>query len=401
MLVREIQPFSFKEMVGNKSTIETFEEMSMFDPGSERGFPPLMLFEGASGTGKTTCALIIAALLARDNAEIDDTIGPDKDDKGVAIVHHRRSPKAGSPASRDIREGRFARDVSFHNAAKLKKEGLMALEERIMTQPLQDGHRTVIIDEAQELSSYGKGAALALLEKKSKKTTVILCTMDVGSFDKALTDRAKTYHFEAPTKDEIAVYLDHVIRDSPVDFSHLDIPREFFVKGLNAIAFAAMGSVRAAVQMLDRALESRLWTVEQLEAELGAVTRDKIKTFIDLLYRRDVDESIRYIESFDPKGVGGLMREMCSQLFAIRRFQITGSSDDFFSQGLCADHGKKLAETRDIFSMVKRIEDRPYLSIQNIEMEMFEYFSPIYRSAGAASAPPSSPPAAPAKARRE
>ena len=76
---------------------------------------------------------------------------------------------------------------------------------------VEDVHNYVVSDvlvhNCQELSKAGRGATLALLEKKRKNTYLILCTMDVEKLDKAVKSRAATYTFKSPSSNDIAELL--------------------------------------------------------------------------------------------------------------------------------------------------------------------------------------------------
>jgi DNA polymerase III delta prime subunit len=388
MLERDTQPFSFKDLIGNVSTMSELKERSV-----KLDFPEVMLFAGPSGSGKTTTAYIVAALLAKDNSF---ECGDDNNEADELIKY--RSPKLDSPASNDIRNQRWSRDVRFYNAAELGKDGILQLEETMSTMPLYDGHRTIIIDEAQEISKAGKGAALAMLEKKRKNTTIILCTMNPEAFDRAVKDRCRVYNFVPPTPEEIARYLEQLIIDSPVDYSEVGMPQNFFADGLLAIAYAAQGSVRAAVGMLDRALAGHFWDVDILQRELGIITPKIAGSLLEALYKKKG----RAVEILEKLHAEEALRTLRSQLVAIRRFQILGEPFDQRDAGICNAFGKDLSTTGELVEMIKRIEDRRYVSDEGMMIEVLEYLRPTTsRADGIIVCRGDSEPTATPKARRE
>lgn len=375
MLERDTQPFSLADIVGNYVTMTELMERSL-----TLDFPDVMIFAGPSGTGKTTTAYIIAALLAKDNAvdaerlDINPMTGVVQfDESGSEHMLRFKDPRPGSPASLDIRDQRFARDVAFYNAATLGKDGVLGLEERLAYGALQDGHRTIIIDEAQEISKAGKGAALTILEKKRRDATIILCTMDLGAFDRAVRSRARVYNFTSPSPAEISAYLARIIEQSPVDFAKLGMPPEFFRDGLAAIAFAANGSVREAVGMLDRALVGQLWDVALLQRELGVVTRAAAGSLLEALYKRKA----RAVELLEALPAEEAFRQLRRQVLAIKRFQVVGSPREDSDQGICAAFGAEVAMTDRLLEMIGRIEAARYVSDELLLRETLLFLRPL------------------------
>ncbi len=374
MLERETQPFSLGDIIGNHLTVSELMERSL-----TLDFPEVMIFAGDSGTGKTTTAYIIAALLARDNAvpaqrvDLDPITGcPRSNENGEENILRYQDPKLDSPASVDIRNQRFARDVSFYNAAKLGKDGILALEDKLMYGPVYDGHRTIIIDEAQEISKAGKGAALALLEKKRRDTTFILCTMDLGAFDKAVKGRSRLYHFRAPDAAEIAAYLVRLIEESPIDYSERGMPPSFFSEIVPAIANATGGSVREAVGLLERALAAQIWDLGTLQRELNLVTKESAGNLLESLYKRkpraiELLESLPAVEAFF---------QIRRQVLAIKRFQVVGVPREESDAGICSAFGKDVEATDQLLDMIKRIEEAKYVSDEVVLRETLLFLRP-------------------------
>ena len=266
MLTLTDRPFKFDDMIGQKGIIKEMKKRS-----KDCDFPPVMIFEGPSGTGKTTLACIIAALLS--------------DPHPIVNEDGSRDPNPESPACKAIRETKFNRDVVFKDGSKMGKDDIAELENTLMLAPRFDGKRVVIIDEAQALSKVAKGATLTLLEKQRRDTYIILCTMDIDSFDKAVRSRGPNYKFKSPTSTEIAEYL--LNYTEKLDLSTDDSMEEFYTKGLFTIAENCDGSVRTAIQNFERCVTGGFFTVEQIEHEFGIISNDKLADLIQKLCRKD------------------------------------------------------------------------------------------------------------------
>lgn len=138
----------------------------------------------------------------------------------------------------------------------------------------------ILVHNCQELSRAGKGATLALLEKKRKGTYIIMCTMNVESLDKAVKSRCASYTFKSPSSSDIAELL-----MTYTDESHLNLPfddsmREFYEKGIFMIAENCEGSVRMAVQNFERCVQGEFFTVEEIEREFSILSSDKLSDII-------------------------------------------------------------------------------------------------------------------------
>lgn len=279
MLTQEKRPFSFDEMIGQKGILSEMKRRSI-----NMDFPSVMIFSGPSGTGKTTLAYIIAALLN------------DQD----PIIHKdgSKSPNPESPSSKTIREEKFNRDTKLYDASSMGKDDVLALGRGIANAPLFDKNRVVIIDEAQELSKAGKGVTLELLEKKRKDTYIILCTMNIDSFEKAVQSRGHVYNFRSPNSTEIAEHLFTLSED--FELEETPEVEEFFTKGIFMLSENAGGSVRMAIQNFERCMYGKFYTSEQIEQEFSIMSNEKLTTLIRKILTKD-STCVKEIKDFGAK----------------------------------------------------------------------------------------------------
>jgi DNA polymerase-3 subunit gamma/tau len=261
----DYRPFSFDEMAGQKGIIDEMKKRSI-----TMDFPKVMIFAGPSGTGKTTLSRIITALLNDPNP----------------IVHSdgTKDPNPESAISKAVMQERFMGDVSIHDASSMDKEALIKLKQTISMAPMYEKNRVVVIDEAQELSKAGKGATLDMLERKRSNCYIILCTMDLDSFPPAVKDRCQIYNFRNPTPDTIFQFLFDFMNTK---FPQVEATEEFFVNGLSMIANNSYGSVRRALQLLDRCLTAELFTVESMQSELYLYSEERISDLVIKVLKRD------------------------------------------------------------------------------------------------------------------
>lgn len=361
MLTLSDRPFAFSEMIGQKGIIKEMEKRSITND-----FPSVMIFEGPSGTGKTTLACIIAALLSDPNP----------------IVHPNgvKDPNPNSPACKAIRETKFNRDVVFKDGSKMGKDDIAELENTLMLAPRFDGKKVIIIDEAQALSKVAKGATLTLLEKQRKDTYIILCTMDIDSFDKAVRSRGPNYRFRSPSSTEIAEYL--LNYTEKLDLSTDESMEEFYTKGLFTIAENCDGSVRTALQNFERCVTGEFFTVAEIEREFNIISNDKLADLIKMLYDKNKDV-IKAIKEFGSKE---FYYKLMKTLIDAYVYQQSGYLDQAWKQRLSDNIIKNCPmPLNNIINNLRHVDDNGYFKE---DIFMFELMSCFFTNIRVPMSPP-------------
>jgi DNA polymerase III gamma/tau subunit len=264
MLALEKRPFSFAEICGQKTIVQEIKKRSL-----TKDFPSVLIFGGESGTGKTTLALIIAALVNDENPL-----------RGEGCLN----PNPDSPESKAIINETFNMSCSMYDASRMSKDDVMRLEETASSASMFGGKRILVIDEAQELSKTSKGVTLKLLEKKRSDTIIILCTMSPDAFDKSVRSRGLYYQFKSPSSYDISAYLFELTESSGIK-----VPDSFIEKGLITIAENCEGSVRLAVQVLDRCLVGEFFTEDAIQEAFGFMSMERLFGLISLMINKKVD----------------------------------------------------------------------------------------------------------------
>jgi DNA polymerase III delta prime subunit len=226
---------------------------------------------GFTVTHNTTVAQIIAAILNDEN--------PLKGDRCL-------NPNPESPESKAILNETFNMSCSMYDASRMAKEDVLRLEETISSASMFGGKRILIVDEAQELSKTSKGITLKLLEKKRQDAYIILCTMNPDAFDKSVRSRGLYYQFRSPSSYDIAEYLFKLTEEFGKD---KDIPDSFYQEGLITIAENCEGSVRMAVQNLERCLVGELFTIETIHEAFGFASNTKLLGWVTQILNRNTD----------------------------------------------------------------------------------------------------------------
>jgi DNA polymerase III gamma/tau subunit len=152
-----------------------------------------------------------------------------------------------------------------------------------------------IVHNCQELSKSSKGITLKLLEKKRQDAYIILCTMNPDALDKSVRSRGLYYQFRSPSSFDIAGYLFGL-----TDQFGKDVPDSFIQDGLITIAENCEGSVRMAVQNLERCLAGELYTAEAIQNALGFMSNAKLFDMVSRILNQNI-EVFKDIRTMDLK----------------------------------------------------------------------------------------------------
>jgi DNA polymerase III gamma/tau subunit len=266
-LTDSLRPRKFSEMVGSEVTVKTFKKYS-----KDFSFPNTVIFEGATGTGKTSLSGIIASLI---NCE-----SPIKSRDGS------HNPCGKCESCEDIISERYALDVIMKDGSDLLKDGVQALEAEAERGATYAKNKIFIIEEVQQINSKSAiGKLLKIVEKPRKNVYFILLTMDAKALlsavkNSSLEDRLQVYKFKAQKP---KVLSDYLMKQLEILDPKEEIYPDSFIDVITAISHNCNGSIRGAVQKFQRCLDSEIYTEDQLIEELEIVTEEKLESFITKL----------------------------------------------------------------------------------------------------------------------
>ena len=340
MLAIKHRPFSFEQICGNKAIVTEMKKRSL-----KKDYPTVMFFAGDSGTGKTTTASIIAALINDDN--------PIQGDGCL-------NPNPESPESKAILSEQFNMSCSMYDASKMHKEDVLQLEDVISSESFFGGKRVFIIDEAQALSQHSKGVTLKLLEKKRENAHIILCTMNPDNFDISVRSRGLFYKFKSPSTSDIAECL----------FGLLDklelvnnVPEIFIQEGIFTIAENCEGSVRLAVQTLDRCIAGEFYSAEAITEAFGFMSNAKLFEIMALILNKN-PSAFKEIKKMDTKEFFYVSYKFVSDCLIYQRTQLVDAPWK-------ADQYSKLEKQKDLVAGLFDL-------YADIDTKMGAYFKPTY-----------------------
>jgi DNA polymerase-3 subunit gamma/tau len=183
-LKKKYRPQTLRELAPTCS-IEQLQRL-IDNPESSQVF----LFEGKTGTGKTTCARIIA----RAN---------------VCLSESGEKPCLSCKACKIFEKSGDFLEINTANHRKL--DDIRKLTEDMRYLPSELKFKVYILDEVQQLTPDAQQALLKVLEEPPRYLLIFLCTTDKGDLNQALLDRANTITFNGVTPKDAQAIIDQIL----------------------------------------------------------------------------------------------------------------------------------------------------------------------------------------------
>jgi DNA polymerase-3 subunit gamma/tau len=227
------------------------------------------LFTGSRGTGKTTCAKILA--------------------KAVNCLH----PVDGDPCGeceicKGIDNGSVMDIVEIDAASNNGVDNIRALREEANFTPSVAKYRVYIIDEVHMLSTGAFNALLKTLEEPPPHVIFILATTEVHKLPATILSRCQRFDFRRIPPADIAARLSYVATQ---EGAQLD-PQAGLL-----IARLADGALRDALSLLDQCIgHSKEVTVPIVTETAGLVGRDHLFELTDAIKEKNSSLALEVID---------------------------------------------------------------------------------------------------------
>ena len=288
-LYRKYRPKTFDDVVGQEHITETLKKQV------ETGrLSHAYLFIGTRGTGKTTCAKILA--------------------KAVNCEH----PVNGNPcnqcaACRGIDDGSILDVVELDAASNNGVDKIRDLRESVGYLPAAGKYKVYIIDEVHMLSTGAFNALLKILEEPPEHVIFILATTEVHKLPATILSRCQRFDFKRITPEDICARLQYVAE-------HENITLDEDAAAL--IAKVADGALRDALSLLDRccAVDEHI-TSEVVTKSAGLAGRDYLMRLSECIIKKDCASALGIINELHMNSCD--MERLCSEfMFHLRDLMI-------------------------------------------------------------------------------
>ena len=218
-LYRKWRPKVFSDVIGQEHITETLKKQV-----AEGRTSHAYLFTGTRGTGKTTCAKILA--------------------KAVNCEHPvNGDPCCQCPSCLGLESGSFLDVLELDAASNNGVDQVRALRDEAIYAPANVKKRVYIVDEVHMLSTAAFNALLKILEEPPAHLMFILATTELHKVPATILSRCQRYSFKRILPKDLAQRLTYVAGQE-----HIDLTAD----GAELLSRLADGALRDGLSFLDQ-----------------------------------------------------------------------------------------------------------------------------------------------------
>ena len=279
-LYRKWRPKTFSDVIGQPHITETLRRQV-----AEGRTSHAYLFTGTRGTGKTTCAKILA--------------------RAVNCEH----PVDGDPcnrcdACRGLESGSFLDVLELDAASNNGVDQVRALRDEAIYSPANVKKRVYIIDEVHMLSTPAFNALLKILEEPPEHLMFILATTELHKVPATILSRCQRFSFKRITPADVAKRLTFVAGQEGIDLT---------ADGAEILSRLADGALRDGLSLLDQcaAAGGTIDSAAVLEV-LGLAGNLRTAQLMERILARDARAALLLLNQLygDGKDVGAVLGEL-------------------------------------------------------------------------------------------
>ena len=268
------------------------------------------LFSGTRGTGKTTCARILA--------------------RAVNCEH----PVDGNPcnrcaACRGILDESILDVVELDAASHNGVDDVRALRDEAIFSPASVKKRVYIIDEAHSLasSSMAFNALLKILEEPPEHVMFILCTTAPQKILPTIVSRCQRHSFTRIERSAIAARLSYVAGQEGMDLT---------AEAADLLAQMADGGMRDALSLLDQCAASEHIDEAAVLSAMGLAGSRRTAELLEAVTAGDVQRALTQFTQLwrDGKEPAGILDELAGLMRDVLILQVAPKGGEGLLSGL-------------------------------------------------------------------
>ena len=278
-LYRKYRPKTFDDVVGQPFITETLKTQVRTGRLSHA-----YLFIGTRGTGKTTCARILA--------------------KAVNCEH----PVDGNPcnecdACRGIEDGSVLDVVELDAASNNGVDDVRMLRDEAIFSPTTVRKRVYIIDEVHMLSKPAFNALLKILEEPPQHLMFILATTELNKVLPTILSRCQRHSFRRLDGDTIAKRLAYVAEQEGINLT---------ADAAQLLGRLADGGMRDGLSLLDQCSAAETVDTAAVLSAMGLAGTLRTQSIADAVLAGNTEEALTQFESLwqDGKDPAALLGEL-------------------------------------------------------------------------------------------
>ena len=284
VLYRKYRPRVFADVVGQPQVTVTLKN----EIASGR-IHHAYLFTGSRGTGKTTCAKILA--------------------KAVNCLHPVDNDPCGECENcRGIDSGEIFDVVEMDAASNRGIDDIRAIIDEVSFTPAKAKYRVYIVDEVHMLSRDAWNALLKTLEEPPAHVIFILATTEVHKIPETILSRCQRFDFHRIAPADIAERLKYICSKENAAVTD---------EAALLISVIADGALRDAISLLDRCIGiSSDITADTVRAAAGLAGKSHLFELVNCCIRKNPQKALSLIDKLykESKSMSRLTDEVISHL---------------------------------------------------------------------------------------
>ncbi len=281
-LYRKWRPRTFDDVVGQEHVTGTLKRQVAAGRLSHA-----YLFTGTRGTGKTTCAKILARAVNCENPQDGN-------------------PCNACPACLGIENGSILDVLELDAASNNGVDQVRALRDEAVYTPAAVRMRVYIVDEVHMLSTAAFNALLKILEEPPPHLLFILATTELHKVPATIKSRCQQFAFKRILPVQIAQRLEYVAGQESIPLTP---------EGAALLARLADGGMRDALSLLDQCAGGKDNLDEQAILDtLGLAGNVETAALMERLAARDTAGALSALGRLyaNGKDVGSVLGELAS-----------------------------------------------------------------------------------------
>ncbi len=270
-LYRKYRPVTFSDVVGQEHITETLKNEL-----AQGKMVHAYLFTGTRGTGKTSCAKILARAvncLATENGD----------------------PCLKCESCEAITNGENTDIVEIDAASNNSVDSIRELRDLISFTPSNSKYRVYIIDEVHMLTTSAFNALLKTLEEPPAHVIFVLATTEVHKLPATILSRCQRFDFRRIDNSKICERIQYIASQEGLTVTD---------DAATLIAAAADGGMRDALSILDLCASSSKNIDEAVVESVCAMAgNDYLLSLADFIKARDTEQALLLIDKLHTSSV--------------------------------------------------------------------------------------------------
>ncbi|MBF0121861.1 MAG: DNA polymerase III subunit gamma/tau [Candidatus Omnitrophica bacterium] len=301
VLARKYRPQSFDDVIGQEDVV------SQLQGALKSGrLGHAFLFCGPRGTGKTTCARILAKELNKIKTTSSETFALD--------------------SNMDV--------IEIDGASNRGIDEIRTLRENVQFVPMSGAYKIYIIDEVHMLTEPAFNALLKTLEEPPAHVKFIFATTDPSKLPLTVTSRCQRFAFKRISLEAIVKQLESICKQEKLKADD---------EALYAVAKASQGSMRDALSILDQlsSTSSGIVSVKDVNSMFGFVETELLFSLTSALIEKSSVKALATLENI--VNLGKDIKQLTQDLVEFYRHLMIMKAGGTDLQGLI-DYSKSYKE---------------------------------------------------------